>query len=236
MRTVADIGTLPPATSLVECGGQRHRVNWDAGALFAADHGDPQGERALAVLGGQKVACMDVLTAWAEHAHDPRVLTVLTRGPGDGIRADLRLDHCGELGLLALAGEVQQRLIASVTARLLSALASGEAGAERALPVLEVSLMTRAKKALESWLHRALTDGQVEVAKEEDGAVVEEVDGGSLHAALPLRWVADIWGRGLAVVGGRFSLALVEASPGRAVLETIGDDFQSPRLLTVELE
>jgi hypothetical protein len=236
MTAVIDIGAFPPATSVVECDGHRHRIYWEAGGLLAPDHGDPRGERALAVLGGKDVACMDVLKVWAEHRHDPRLLSVLTRGPGDSTGhtwgdADSQLPLLGQL-----AGEVQQRLVATVTAKLLNELASGEPGADRALPALEISLITRVKNSLSDWLDGALPDLQVDVAEEGGRPVVGQAGDGSLSATLPLRWVADIWGRGLAVVGGRFSLSLVEASSGRAVLKTISDDFQSPRLLTLELE
>ncbi len=82
---LVDIGAFPRATSVVNCDGHRHRLYWEAGELYAADHGDPEGERALAVLGGTKVACMDVLSAWEEHRRDPRALTVLTRGRAEPV-------------------------------------------------------------------------------------------------------------------------------------------------------
>ena len=169
-------------------------------------------------------------------------------------------DRASGLGLLArLGGDIPLRLAATVTAQLLNDLACNEPDAERALPALEVSLIARASKALSNWwddtesnIYVVAEDGnrssvttprvQVAVAEEGTKPFVEQGDDGpglrrrgSLRAALPLRWVADIWGQGLAVVGNRFSLALVEASPGRAVLETVGADFRPPRLLTVEL-
>ncbi len=78
-----DIRAFAPATAVVDCDGHRHRLRWEAGEVLAPDHGDPGGERALAVLGGKKLTCIEVLNAWAAHRRDPRVLSVLTRGPGD---------------------------------------------------------------------------------------------------------------------------------------------------------
>ena len=234
MTMVVEIAALPPATSLLTCDDQRHRICWETGALLAPDHGDPEGERALAVLGGKELACLDVLRAWAGHRHDPRVLSVLTRGPGDPTHADLWRHAEDELLILAvLAGEVQERLVAAVTAHLLNELAAGDPAAKRALPALEVSLMARAKIALSKWSGYTLQNAQVEVVEEGSRLVVEEGDNGSLHAALPLRWVAEVWGRGLAVVGGSFCTALVAASPQRVVLEAIADDFESLHFLTL---
>jgi hypothetical protein len=74
---------LPAAEIRVECGGEQHRVRWEAGELLALDHEDADAERTLAALGGQRCACVDVLDAWARHAGDLRVLVLASRGPGD---------------------------------------------------------------------------------------------------------------------------------------------------------
>ncbi len=126
--------------------------------------------------------------------------------------------------------------MATVTAHLLSEIASEVPGADRALPVLEVSLIARAQNALSDWLDRSTPSPRVEAVEQGVTPFVEEAHDGSLRAGLPLRWVADVWARGLAVVGGRFSLAVVETSVTRVVLETFDDDLRSRRHLTVELE
>lgn len=71
--------------TLVECGGERHRLVWRDGELRAADHGDVDGERALAVLGGTTCPCVEALDAWSRHAEDLAVLSALTRGPAERI-------------------------------------------------------------------------------------------------------------------------------------------------------
>ncbi len=53
--------------------------------MIAPDHGNPEGERALAALGGTTYACLEVLDAWARRRDDPRLLTALTRGPSDPV-------------------------------------------------------------------------------------------------------------------------------------------------------
>jgi len=74
---------LAPAQATVECGGQAHRLRWKDGALGVLDHRDPDGERALAALGGERCTCIELFDAWCSHARDPRVLTLASRGPSD---------------------------------------------------------------------------------------------------------------------------------------------------------
>jgi hypothetical protein len=82
------LGDLPPATTRVDCSGERHTIRWAAGELSAPDHGDPEGERALAALGGTSCACLDILGAWARHREGLRLLTAISRGPGDLIQSE----------------------------------------------------------------------------------------------------------------------------------------------------
>ena len=82
------LGDLPRATTHLECSGERHAIRWAAGELSAPDHGDPEGERALAALGGTSCACLDILSAWARHREDPRLLTAVSRGTGDMIQSE----------------------------------------------------------------------------------------------------------------------------------------------------
>lgn len=80
---------IAPAQASVECGGAEHRIRWAAGAVTALDHDDPEGERALAALGGQRCTCVDLLDAWERHAEDPRVLVLASRGPRDQLAQQL---------------------------------------------------------------------------------------------------------------------------------------------------
>jgi hypothetical protein len=74
---------LSPAQATVTCSGEQHRLRWDAGELRPLDHDDPEAERALAALGGQRCTCVDVVDAWERHRDDPRVLVLARRGPTD---------------------------------------------------------------------------------------------------------------------------------------------------------
>jgi hypothetical protein len=79
---------LEPAQTTVTCGGADHRLRWADGVLTAPDHDDIDGERAMAVLGGERCACVDVLDAWARRADDPMVLLLARRGPTDVLGID----------------------------------------------------------------------------------------------------------------------------------------------------
>ena len=90
---------LYPAQATVACGEHTHRLRWEAGALQAIDHEDPEAERALAALGGERCTCVDFLDAWARHEADPRVLVLASRGPADPLAA--QADWTAQLGGLA---------------------------------------------------------------------------------------------------------------------------------------
>jgi hypothetical protein len=80
-----DLSTFPAAEGTIDCGGETHRIRWEAGELLAADHDDLESELALRALGATSVPCLEVMTAWRRHRHDHCLLTVLTRGSGDAV-------------------------------------------------------------------------------------------------------------------------------------------------------
>ena len=101
---------LPSCEASVPCGSGRHVVRWEAGALRLDSHADPEAERVLAALGGEKARCVEVAEAWGRHAAD---LTVLSVGPRDlaGVAVSWEdVDAAGLLGVgrtgLASAGYV----------------------------------------------------------------------------------------------------------------------------------
>jgi hypothetical protein len=278
--TRSDLGTFPSAVAHINCGGDHHTVRWEAGELISVDHGDPDGERALAALGGSSLECIDVLNAWARHRRDPRLLSALTRGFSDHVRPETdrhravpqgrppgavpgrppgismrgmgsytvmvganmlissgpssaTMEPLGSDDFIALlAGldrDVAMRLAATVTAGLLDGNVAG-VGA-----VLEASLFGRVANSLVTWLGDPGLRLTLEVVQPGEPEFVEEGPEGDLRVALPLRWVTEVWGRGLAIVAGRFALAVVEATAHRVELETISSDFGPPRTLAVEL-
>jgi len=89
---------LQPAEIVVRCGGAGHRIRWDRGRLIACDHGDPEDERALAALAGERFACIELLDAWARHADDLRALTRAPRDISDPVRSSAWVSSPGARG------------------------------------------------------------------------------------------------------------------------------------------
>jgi hypothetical protein len=67
----------------VPCGSGRHIIRWEAGALRLDSHADPEAERVLVALGGEKARCVEVAEAWDRHAADLTILSVGPRSPDD---------------------------------------------------------------------------------------------------------------------------------------------------------
>ncbi|WP_028065344.1 hypothetical protein [Solirubrobacter soli] len=204
---------LPPAEALVECGGARHRVRWEAGEVSTPDHGDLEGERALAALGGDRCVCADVVDAWAAHAADERVLVLGRRGPSDRIvvREWGAADEEAGYGPMASGPEApetpdaRRRALLSLPGafgdRLVATVAAGLAG-QPPTPVQHAALYGRVREVL----------GEIEVELLAPGST-PSLSGG--RVALPFSWVAEVWARGLATVLGRFVLA-AETTDGRS--------------------
>jgi hypothetical protein len=124
---------IPAAETTVECAGDTHRIRWQAGELRAVDHDDADGERALAALGGQRCACIDLLDAWHRHAGDTRVLALAGRGPRDVLSA-------GALGRsisnLPASGSAPTAWVSSTQVSWISQLPRGAAGPPPPPPVM----------------------------------------------------------------------------------------------------
>ncbi len=95
---------LAPAEARLTCGGDQHRLAWREGELRAPDHADPDAERTLAALGGERCACVEMLDAWHAHASDLRVLVLGSRGLSDPLAAPRDAGTGVSGGLLAGAG------------------------------------------------------------------------------------------------------------------------------------
>jgi hypothetical protein len=79
------LSQLQAAVARVACSDETHTIRWEAGNLVALDHADPEGERALAALGGQSCTCLDLLGAWTRRRGDAAMLSALSRGPADPV-------------------------------------------------------------------------------------------------------------------------------------------------------
>ncbi len=77
------LGLLPPATALIGCHAERHRLRWESGRLQALDHDDVDGELALSALGGEPTPCAQILANWRKAQDDLRVFVLASRGAAD---------------------------------------------------------------------------------------------------------------------------------------------------------
>jgi hypothetical protein len=232
---------LPAAEAAIRCGGARHRLRWEAGALTALDHSDLEGERALAALGEQRCACVDAVDAWERHADDLRVLVLASRGPGDRLRIDVDEDEAedeedleplppGERALellLGLGGALPDRLVAAVAAAWAKRAADGSDAAR-----LHAALHGRVVAAVRLWLGEP--SARVEVSLGDDRRIGRRPDG-VVAAQLPVAWLGEVWARGIAVHWGRFCLAAETADGRRWSLTTVGSDFGPQARVGVEL-
>ena len=89
---------LAPVEISVRCAGSQHRIRWERGALIACDHGDLEDERALAVLAGERCACIELLDAWALHVTDLRALRLAPREISDPARSSAWVSSPGARG------------------------------------------------------------------------------------------------------------------------------------------
>jgi hypothetical protein len=294
-----DLTTFDAATATIDCSEQTHTIRWEAGELIAIDHGEAEGELALAALGGTNVACLDVLTSWRRHRHDHRLLSALTRGPGDvippdddqrnpggraiytlrrmrmgrgapAVRSRARMMGGGRSGqatfyavggaragaaplgmasppsadppsddeqietLARLGGTMPWRLAATVTAALLEPATSADTPSSSPTPALTASLFGRARTTLSTWYGDPSLHIDLEVIQPAETPHLEAHPTHGIRVALPLSWVADVWGRGLAVLAERFTLAVLETGPDRFVVDTIGHDLHTRRQVAVQ--
>jgi hypothetical protein len=237
---------LAPAQATLECGGATHRLRWADGELYALDHDDIEGERALAALGHERCACVDTLDAWQRHADDLRVLVLGSRGSSDRLARDRHAAGYaivaygpGPLSpspgsepehalpaLLALGGGIPERLAATVAASRLGGFPETER------PWLHAALAGRAMLALRSWLGEPAAG--IDVAMADAPRLVR--DGERIEAALPFSWLVDVWAKGLAVIWGRFCLAALTEDGRRFTLTTVAPDLGAPEPVVLALE
>lgn len=227
---------IAPAQATVRCGGHRHALRWEDGALAALDHGDPTDEATLAALAGEPVPCLEILRAWTRRRADPRVLTLASRGPGDTLdidRDELTPPFGGDgrgaeaelLGLLALGGGVPERLQATAAATWARRLRTGHARLQDTLPQLHAALYGRALATLRTWLGEPGLAIELTMADASGGRpLVRSGDG--IAVTLPFGWLAEVWARGLAVVFGRLCVAAHTPDGAHWTLDTVGPDLE----------
>jgi hypothetical protein len=270
---------LAPASTVIACGPERHRLTWAAGELTALDHPDPEGDRTLAALGGDRYPCIEMLDAWARHRDDPRVLLIASRGPSDPLRAraddggpgapgwfsytpnsgvlyspspitstsyavgyagqahtappvpEPRQDLARIEDLLALGGGVGRRLVATVAAEWADRIDTGDARVDGHRAALHAAVYGRVRCSVREWLDDPGVAVDLEmIAPDAEPAIGRE--GGRFQVALPLRWLADVWATGTAVVADTFVLERAAVDDRTVRLTGVGPDLRA-RSVTV---
>jgi hypothetical protein len=297
---------MPPVEIPVDCAGEQHRLRWEAGELRALDHDDADGERALAALGGERNACIELLDAWARHRDDLRVLVLTTRGAADPLRltpavgmlqgpwhgpaiapvgvaprqlpvrvaprqgmtgtSTMILSTGGAYGthvgrrpivggggptpgvpgvpaapdglvtLLVQSGKLADRLAAGVAAHWGERLARGDPEATKARAALVAALYGRVVCAVREWLGEPDLDVELEVIDTERAPCIARTAPQVLAMSMPLDWIWRVWARGVAVVLGRFTLAVAEEHDDVTVLMTAGPSITDVRSMTISLD
>jgi hypothetical protein len=135
--------------------------------------------------------------------------------------------------LARLGRRIPWRLVATVTAALLEPPTSPDQRTSSATPALTASLFGRAQRSLSSWSGNPNLDIDLEVIEPTESPHLRAKPDQRVNVALPLTWVAEVWGRGLAVIGEQFTLAIVRAESDHFVAETINTDLKTRRRVAV---
>jgi hypothetical protein len=249
---------FPRAEASLACSGGTHRVRWEGGELRLLDHADPEGERALAALGGEPCPCVETLDSWIRHARDPRVLVLGSRGTGDQVfgpdsdpnaaaRQQMLAQRATRIrgrGMPAPVGDPEtselERLVKLLSLgggldRRLIAQVAGDHRDDPPPPALDAALYGRVLSALRGWLGRGDLELELEGIPDGTRPSLTTGDGNRLHARLPFGWIVDVWGRELEVVWGRFCLRATSEDGVDWELLTVGPDLGEPAVIRVAL-
>lgn len=219
----------------VDCAGGRHRVTWRRGRLVLEDH-DLAAEQALHGLGGEKTACVEVLEEWralnarAALEELPRLLwPARPRGETSAIPEALRV----VAGLAAIVRcerhwddadfpENARRVVATELNRCFeSAVRSSLAFVRDG----RANVRVRARTEMVAASEPASISVEVSPARREV----------RMAAALPITWLLEVWGRGIASVDGRVVVEAAEHTADRIAAAAIHWDGGTPHLATVWL-
>lgn len=216
------------------CDGREHRLVWRRGALVAADHEDLDAERAVVALGGVAPACVTVadlweaaaadggfIEEWSNYLHaDSRRLwwlkTALERMRSEGVQ-DFLYD------LPSPRARVMVEATLALPHPLLDRAAAHFVATSRPDPRTSAhiarAIRLRARRAFVESL--ATTKSHVRSAALVPFTCHVAPGGPSVRGALAGRhsfvdvsvdqsWLANVWGRGVAVLDGYFTLDVHE--------------------------
>ncbi len=137
--------------------------------------------------------------------------------------------------LLGLGGGLSERLQAGVAATWRQRIASRERGVARVRPQLHAALYGRVLATVGAWLGGSGQRVRLTMIGERGRPRITEEDG-AVAAELPFGWLADVWCRDLALVGGRLCVAAATEDGGRTwSLTTVAPDLGRPVVVTLAL-
>jgi len=221
------------ATAELECSGEQHVLEWRDGALHLHGHPDVDAERALGALGGEAPACVALRDRWERYAGDVALVTLGRRAGEEtlGVRDPVAIavgggrapTRRGELlSLLSLPAQIIDRLVLESVASAAGRWADEQFRTAHglrfatALRVRATPALTRASASIDGIGSGTASTGSIDmdVVPARPGASTSGVaqrsrSGGLIvRAALPLGWIASVWGAGLSEVEGRMVIDL----------------------------
>jgi hypothetical protein len=137
--------------------------------------------------------------------------------------------------LLAQSGRLAERLAAGVAAHWGERLARGDPEATKARAALVAALYGRVVCAVREWLGEPGLDVELDVIDADRTPRIERTAPQILAVSMPLDWIWRVWARGLAVILGRFTLAVTETDDDVTVLLTAGPSITDLRPMTISL-
>lgn len=210
---------VEPATAVIDCEGEGHRVTWRWGKLKLEDH-DLGAERAMLVLGGEPSPCLRALQLWSDQfGMNPEQFSQVRRHLGaDAVLLPDEFDVPRQVGMaLSMERAWKASRYFDQQGRLLERQLR-----DRALPALRAHL-TAAKQAFGSRLIRgAVVD---HVAAGRPVLIEGRMDSVSVSARVTLSsdWLVHVWSRGMAVVEGALVVDVTGpgSSPGSVAVRAV---------------
>jgi hypothetical protein len=92
----------------------------------------------------------------------------------------------------------------------------------------------RVSATARSWLGRADVEVELDLIEDQRAPALTE-RAGAIHAELPFEWLAEVWSRGLAIVFGRFCLAVSTVDGRTWTLTTVGPDLGGAASMRIEV-
>lgn len=207
---------VDPATALVECNGEQHRVTWRRGKVVLEDH-DLTAETAMLAFGGKPFPCLGVLQRWRDMhswALSGELFQAMSTRLGTDAVLPVELKVVHELGLMLTWERAWRRLsyYADYERLLVEQIRA------RALPLLREHLgIWRARSGA-----RLLSSVEVRVVRPGQAPSLS----GSMDrvrvrasAAVGVSWVLRVWARGLALIGDAFVLDVHEPEQDERPME-----------------